>query len=1055
MTKYRFVQNSFAAGELHPKLDGRTDLKEYFGGVAQLENFLTVRQGGVARRPGSRYIANIGATNNVVLLPFIFSKSEAYVVAIEPVSVDSLKFRIYDSSGSLVSIRVDSGTYATNQSMTIGASTGAFRGEGLSNITTDLNGFMFAQSAGDFFLAHSSGRMQPLVISRQASSKFQISRHVDAYWPVTRKKALSVPYNTANIDPEIMIENAGATAATNGTFKTYKSGSSTGVAIFNCDPRSGHFGAYYKVFSTKWGVYQINYNDGLPAGGTCTFDAGDNTVIKSSHGLVNNDIVQFTTSGALPSELSVSTDYYVTNVSSANEFQVAAANQEQVESTADTSGTNIGLSGTGSGTHTLVPQFTSQATVTVHAAAGATAKTDNWQESAWNNYRGWPRTVAFFESRIVFGGTQDRPDTVYASMTNNFYHFMAGRMLATDSPPDAGHIDMLDYAGDATASDPWAFNIASQEVNQITWLASQRALEVGTLGAEYVVTGGNAAVTASNVLIQPQTNHGGAAAQTKRVEQATLFITRDGKRVREYRYNNDYGGYMARNLSVASEHVVSHGSDAAGAEIVQMVHQASRGIIWFVTSRNSLIGLTLDNDTQTIAWHRHTIGGTDASINGITVIPNSSGTFDDLYISIKRTVAGSSVHYLEKIGGDFDHTTLKNTSTDDDDQAWFADSAKRVKVTDNVQTFDANNDVDSDVHIGNDTVAITGHGYGTGTKVTLTGGTLPGGVTLTGGYAWIIRESDDLIKFATSAQAAFDDVAQNITGLAGGASTVTITPVTAFLFPGFTHLQNEEVEVLADGFYETNGYTPSAVMVLRANVNTSTERLKSVDGAGDDRHHYFVSGTKVHYESFASSPITYGDDDTPLSTNTDYYVVKVSDTEFKLALTYEDATADTAVPLNITGPSSGTGHFLFRPISCPTRVELTSVDSNGFLALKDPASEVIAGLKYTSKLKTMKLEAGSEAGTAQGSLKRNEAIILRFYKTYGAKFGIASNEANLEEVVFRPAGHEMDSQLSLFTGDKYLDFPGDYERFFQVLVQQDKPLPMNLLAIVHRGVTYE
>tara|TARA_R100000700_G_scaffold9187_1_gene13373 strand:- start:77 stop:388 length:312 start_codon:yes stop_codon:yes gene_type:complete len=103
----------------------------------------------------------------------------------------------------------------------------------------------------------------------------------------------------------------------------------------------------------------------------------------------------------------------------------------------------------------------------------------------------------------------------------------------------------------------------------------------------------------------------------------------------------------------------------------------------------------------------------------------------------------------------------------------------------------------------------------------------------------------------------------------------------------------------------------------------------------------------------------------------------------------------------------------------------------------------------------MKLEAGAQFGTSQGSIKRNDSIVLRFQGTYGGKFGIASNENNLEEIVFRPAGHGMGSDLALFTGDKFLDFPGDYERFFQVVVEQDKPLPMNLLAIVHRGITYD
>jgi hypothetical protein len=103
----------------------------------------------------------------------------------------------------------------------------------------------------------------------------------------------------------------------------------------------------------------------------------------------------------------------------------------------------------------------------------------------------------------------------------------------------------------------------------------------------------------------------------------------------------------------------------------------------------------------------------------------------------------------------------------------------------------------------------------------------------------------------------------------------------------------------------------------------------------------------------------------------------------------------------------------------------------------------------------MKLEAGQEYGTSQGSLKRNEAVVLKFYKTYGGKFGVASDEDNLEEIVFRPAAHGMGEDLELFTGDKYLDFPGTAERFFQVVVKQDKPLPMSLLGIVHRGVSYD
>ena len=60
--KYRYVQNAFSSGELHPRLDGRTDLEEYATGVDTLQNFTTFRQGGISRRMGSRYVSTITPT---------------------------------------------------------------------------------------------------------------------------------------------------------------------------------------------------------------------------------------------------------------------------------------------------------------------------------------------------------------------------------------------------------------------------------------------------------------------------------------------------------------------------------------------------------------------------------------------------------------------------------------------------------------------------------------------------------------------------------------------------------------------------------------------------------------------------------------------------------------------------------------------------------------------------------------------------------------------------------------------------------------------------------
>jgi hypothetical protein len=46
------TQNSFQAGELSPRMRGRTDLPEYYAGTRREENFLSKPTGGAVRRPG-------------------------------------------------------------------------------------------------------------------------------------------------------------------------------------------------------------------------------------------------------------------------------------------------------------------------------------------------------------------------------------------------------------------------------------------------------------------------------------------------------------------------------------------------------------------------------------------------------------------------------------------------------------------------------------------------------------------------------------------------------------------------------------------------------------------------------------------------------------------------------------------------------------------------------------------------------------------------------------------------------------------------------------------
>lgn len=77
----RRLLTSFSKGELSPLLEGRPDLAAYFEGCATLENWWLLRQGGVTRRPGLRYIDQVkDHTRDAILIPFEANVEQAYML---------------------------------------------------------------------------------------------------------------------------------------------------------------------------------------------------------------------------------------------------------------------------------------------------------------------------------------------------------------------------------------------------------------------------------------------------------------------------------------------------------------------------------------------------------------------------------------------------------------------------------------------------------------------------------------------------------------------------------------------------------------------------------------------------------------------------------------------------------------------------------------------------------------------------------------------------------------------------------------------------------------
>ena len=119
---------------------------------------------------------------------------------------------------------------------------------------------------------------------------------------------------------------------------------------------------------------------------------------------------------------------------------------------------------------------------------------------------------------------------------------------------------------------------------------------------------------------------------------------------------------------------------------------------------------------------------------------------------------------------------------------------------------------------------------------------------------------------------------------------------------------------------------------------------------------------------------------------------------------------------------------------------------SGSVTLQRASSVVHIGLPYTSRLQTMRPEAGAGDGTAQGKTKRINKMVIRFLATVGAKAG--PDVDHLDEIQFRSGSALMDAPVPLFTGDKIMEWPGGYDFDGYMIVEQDQPLPMTLVALM-------
>ncbi len=228
----------------------------------------------------------------------------------------------------------------------------------------------------------------------------------------------------------------------------------------------------------------------------------------------------------------------------------------------------------------------------------------------------YPGAIALHENRLILGGTDNYPLTVWGSSSKDMTVFLLG----------------------ANADDPWEYEFNSISGDRINWIASAGNLIVGTAGGEWRIGGGDYGIIPGQISIKKQSNHGSNNLQGILVGSSLMFWQRAGERLKNYIWQSEEEAFRASDLTAISSHITQSG-------IVDMALQMDpMPILWMIRADGVLIGATFDFNTGSVGWHRHPAAG---NAKAVSVSVSPTDTFDRVWVVYERTLTAGVKEYIE------------------------------------------------------------------------------------------------------------------------------------------------------------------------------------------------------------------------------------------------------------------------------------------------------------------------------------------------------------------------------------------------------------------------
>lgn len=248
-----------------------------------------------------------------------------------------------------------------------------------------------------------------------------------------------------------------------------------------------------------------------------------------------------------------------------------------------------------------------------------TSASKAWRLGVFSETTGYPSAVTFFEQRLILG----KGNGVYGSKIGQYEIFSPS---ATDAS--------------VTAECGYGYELSSDQINDVCWLSSGRALAIGTVGADFTLesSGGEGGLP-FNVKAQRHSTYGSESVAPVKVGSTTLFVQHYARKLRAFMYDSNSDDYVAKDLTMLASHMTYGG-------IKEMALQLEPSpIVWCVLNNGGLIGLTYEAAEAVQAWHTHEVAG--GFVESIATVPSENGGRDELFLLVRREINGETKRYIE------------------------------------------------------------------------------------------------------------------------------------------------------------------------------------------------------------------------------------------------------------------------------------------------------------------------------------------------------------------------------------------------------------------------